>query len=328
MKTLNYFLEQYKVYRSKGNPKLYNFFSLPEELNWFYHFMRNRGIQTPINMFSVYGNRKLMKFIKGKKVFYSGEYLQEMTINNQWRAFADHCVNEVDLALGFDYIDHPNYLRFPIWLLFFIHPQASFKDIKQKIELINNPAYRLNIKKTAFTCLISRHDTNGIRRKIVNAFNEVDIITCAGKFMNNSDELINLEKQLPRNYKKGEFSFDVFYTLKKDYLKKFKFNICAENASSRGYISEKLFDAIESGCIPIYWGGGDKKEFVEPDIINPDAFLYYEEGKEDELIEQVKKLNSDKKEYESFMSIPPFQGTAAEAIWTMLQEFENRLKNL
>jgi len=54
----------------------------------------------------------------------------------------------------------------------------------------------------------------------------------------------------------------------------------------------------------------------------------YEEGKEDKLIEQVKKLNSDKKEYESFISIPPFKETAPEAIWAMLQEFENRLKNL
>lgn len=328
MKTLNYFLEQYKVYRSKENLKLYNFFPLPKELNWFYHFMRKRGIEIPVNIFSVYGDRKLMKFIKGKKVFYSGEYLQETTINNQWKAFADHCVNEVDLALGYDYIDHPNYLRFPIWILFFIHPEASFEDIKQKIELINNPTYRLNVKKTAFTCLVSRHDTNGIRKKIVDAFNEVDTVICAGKFMNNTNELVNLEKQLSKKYKQGEFSFDVFYTLKKDFLKKFKFNICAENASGRGYISEKLFDAIESACIPIYWGGGDKKEFVEPDIINPDAFLYYEERKKEELIEKVKVLNSDKKEYESFMRVPPFKKTAAEAIWAILQEFENRLKNL
>ena len=56
--------------------------------------------------------------------------------------------------------------------------------------------------------------------------------------------------------------------------------------------------------------------------------MYYEEGKEDKLIEQVKTLNNDKKEYESFMSIPPLKDTAPEAIWAMLQEFENRLKNL
>ena len=28
------------------------------------------------------------------------------------------------------------------------------------------------------------------------------------------------------------------------------------------------------------------------------------------------------------MSIPPFKDTAPEAIWAMLQEFENRLKKL
>ena len=328
MKILDYFFNQYKIYKSKENPKLYNFFPLPKELNWFYYFMKHRDIHTPVNMFSVYGNRKLMKFIGGKKVFYSGEYLQENTINDKWKAFTDHCVNEVDLALGYDYINHPNYLRFPIWLLFFIHPESSLENIKKKINTINDPAYRLNLKKNDFACLISRHDTNGIRKKIVNTVNEVAPVTCAGSFMNNSNELQELEKQLQETYTPQGFNFSAFYTLKKDYLKKFKFNICAENASGKGYISEKLFDAIESACIPIYWGGGDKKDFVEPEIINPKAFLYYEEGKEDKLIEQVKTLNNDKKEYESFMSIPPFKDTAPEAIWAMLQEFENRLKNL
>ena len=327
--TLSYLLEQYKIFRSKDSLKLYNFFPIDKELNWFYYFMKHRDIHTPINMFSVYGNRKLMKFIGGKKVFFAGEYLQETTINNQWKSFADHCVSEVNLSMGYDYINHPNYLRFPLWILFFVRPDATFEDIKKKIDLINNPDYRIKIQKTGFACVIASHDTNGIRRKIVEQLNKIELVTCAGKFLNNTQELSEAEKHIQKHYEKAdEFSFDTFYTLKKEYLKKFKFNICAENASGKGYVTEKLFDAIESACIPIYWGGGDKKDFVEPEIINPKAFLYYEEGKEDKLIEQVKTLNNDKKEYESFMSIPPFKDTAPEAIWAMLQEFENRLKNL
>ena len=35
-----------------------------------------------------------------------------------------------------------------------------------------------------------------------------------------------------------------------------KFNFCFENCLYPGYISEKIFDAIISGCIPVYWGDG------------------------------------------------------------------------
>ena len=46
-------------------------------------------------------------------------------------------------------------------------------------------------------------------------------------------------------------------------LKKYRFSICFENASStNGYISEKIFDSMFSGCIPIYWGAEDICDFV------------------------------------------------------------------
>lgn len=35
-----------------------------------------------------------------------------------------------------------------------------------------------------------------------------------------------------------------------------KFNLCFENCLYPGYVSEKIFDAIISGCIPVYWGDG------------------------------------------------------------------------
>ena len=68
--TLSYLLEQYKIFRSKDSLKLYNFFSIDKELNWFYYFMQHRNINKPINMFSVLGYRKLIKLIRGKKVFF------------------------------------------------------------------------------------------------------------------------------------------------------------------------------------------------------------------------------------------------------------------
>ena len=328
MKRLSYILEQYKIFRSKETLKCYNFFSIDKELNWFYYFMKHRNINKPINMFSVFGSRKLIKIIGGKKVFFSGEFLHNNKINARMNTYADHCVNEVGLSMGYDYINHPNYLRFPLWILFFIRPDATYRDIKAKIDMINASDYRLKMKKTNFACMIASHDTNGIRRKIVERLDKIEPVTCAGKFLNNTKELSEEEKHIQRRYEKsGEFSFDTFYSLKKEYLKKFKFNICAENASGKGYVTQKLFDAIEGGCIPIYWGG-EKKEWIEPGIINSDAFIYYKENEEDTFLEQIKTLLGNENEYNDFMQIPPFVNTAADAIWNLLSDFEERLKQL
>jgi hypothetical protein len=42
-----------------------------------------------------------------------------------------------------------------------------------------------------------------------------------------------------------------------------KFSICFENAKDiRGYITEKIFDCLFAGCVPIYWGDPAIEEFV------------------------------------------------------------------
>jgi len=41
-------------------------------------------------------------------------------------------------------------------------------------------------------------------------------------------------------------------------LKNFRFNICLENTNWPFYCTEKLWDAIRGGCLPIYWGEGNR----------------------------------------------------------------------
>lgn len=53
-------------------------------------------------------------------------------------------------------------------------------------------------------------------------------------------------------------------------LQSFRFNYCVENCIYPGYISEKLFDAIISGCIPIYWRGPHMEDVI-PDACFVDA---------------------------------------------------------
>jgi alpha(1,3/1,4) fucosyltransferase len=55
---------------------------------------------------------------------------------------------------------------------------------------------------------------------------------------------------------------------KRSTLGGYKFNFCFENATGiKGYITEKIFDALLSGTVPIYWGAPDIFEFIPREAI-------------------------------------------------------------
>ena len=232
-----------KICINSGQINFYNFWT---ENNiddyWLYRFVKSRKINKKISFFSVFGNRFIVdySFGVGKKVFFTGENLTETNISTKEDIeYKDHCLNSVDLSLGFDYIDHPKYMRFPLWITYLTTgTEQSINDIEEKINTINNPSHRLSKGRNYFASLISRHDEGGIRMKLINLLNPINKVVCAGTFMNNTN---NLKKKFNDN--------------KLEFLKQFKFNICPENSRANGYITEKIFEAIISGCIPIYYGG-------------------------------------------------------------------------
>jgi hypothetical protein len=58
-------------------------------------------------------------------------------------------------------------------------------------------------------------------------------------------------------------------------LSRYKFSICFENASYKGYITEKIFDCFFGGCIPIYFGAPDIEFYIPKDcFINFSNFNY------------------------------------------------------
>lgn len=62
-------------------------------------------------------------------------------------------------------------------------------------------------------------------------------------------------------------------------LSNYKFSICYENAKEiPGYITEKIFDSMAAGCIPVYWGAPNILDFVPSDcFINRKLFQDMEE---------------------------------------------------
>ena len=87
-----------------------------------------------------------------------------------------------------------------------------------------------------------------------------------------------------------------------NFLKKYKFNICFENSSTPGYVTEKIIQSMYVNSIPIYWG--DK--LIERDF-NTKSFLNYHDYENDDVfIEKIINLHSNNDEYENMIKEPWF----------------------
>lgn len=65
---------------------------------------------------------------------------------------------------------------------------------------------------------------------------------------------------------------------KLDVYQRFKFALCLENTRIKGNISEKIFDCLIAGIVPIYAGPEDSDNFVPPNVyISYDKFESIEE---------------------------------------------------
>lgn len=48
-----------------------------------------------------------------------------------------------------------------------------------------------------------------------------------------------------------------------EVLKQYRFSFCYENVGNTpGYLTEKIFDSMVAGCVPIYWGAPDITDYV------------------------------------------------------------------
>ena len=69
----------------------------------------------------------------------------------------------------------------------------------------------------------------------------------------------------------------------------YKFSIAMENASSKGYTTEKIVSSLQAHTVPIYWG-----DPAVADFINPKAFINCNDYSSfDEVVERVKEIDND-----------------------------------
>ena len=83
---------------------------------------------------------------------------------------------------------------------------------------------------------------------------------------------------------------------KKKYQSKYKFCLCYENMQNvHGYVTEKIFNCLEAGCVPIYWGVDNITQFIPQN-----CFIDRRQFKDmSELYQFLKSVN--KKQYDQYL---------------------------
>ena len=103
---------QYESWWFKHGPKLNN--------SWLERFCEFHKIP-PLQFISCFNKRESIHLSKNlKNVFFAPENL-----NDRFKTFEDFMIGEVDFSMGFEELEHPKYLRFPLWLLYFTAPNTK-----------------------------------------------------------------------------------------------------------------------------------------------------------------------------------------------------------
>lgn len=315
MKFLNYIKSLRRVIRDSWKQrhqvvKEYCNFESEKTRSWLCEFIeRYCNSAHNVAVFNIYGRVEDQMFWSKRpyKIFFTAENVHVQA--SRWKKYEDLFLddNNVALSLGFDYYSRPQYLRFPYWILRHFHPSDSISDIQKVLD--NMEAARKNTMRSKFCSFICRADYFGDRAKLADIVEQVAPISYAGNFRHNDDDLAI-------KYADDKIS----------YLRDVQFSLCPENSNSRGYVTEKLFDAFRAGCIPIYWGSDNNPE---PDIINQDAIIFVTpDGNNTAAIDRIQKIRTNPDAYRAFLSKPIFLPGAAMRINQYMLDLKEKLKEM
>lgn len=303
---------EYLSQRAKncGNVHFYNWWNVEDYQSlWLYKFVQNTGLldntNKHLNFCSLFESRKVLDHVNdGVKIFFSGENLRLPS----WAHYADALLgdNDCQLSLGFDYFEDERYLRFPLWLTYVFEPVLEENIIKQRCEELRYPQL---VHREKFACMIARADISGVRTEMYKQLTQAGKVDCPSGLFHNDDSLV-------QQYADDKIS----------YMRNYLFNICPENSNAYGYCTEKIFEAIMAGCIPVYWGNFNKPE---NDILNQDAIIFWEkEGTNENAIQKIKELYNNKQMLLDFMQQPRLIEGAEGKIVDYFSKLQEKIKIL
>jgi hypothetical protein len=203
-----------------------------------------------------------------------------------------------DYAFTCHYLDDPRHLRPP----FYVFGRDPKKLLNQ-----GEDVEKIMASKTEFCSFVVSNAKKKKTQKRIEFFHRLSKykkVDSAGAALN------NIGRQLPH----GAIH-------KVEFIRPYKFNIAFENGSAPGYTTEKIVDAMEARCIPIYWGNPRIAE-----EFNPKSFLnYFDFPSEEALIEKIIELDRDDAKYVEYLRQPYFHNNQPNEFYSherLLNQFE------
>lgn len=253
-------------------------------------------------LYSVFGNSYTQ--YNCKKVLFSGEH------KTRSKTHLSH-YNDSTVTLS-HYTDEQKEIFMPLWVL-----HTNWFDKSQPRTLPSNPCYSITLDKITKNrerfltnrkfCLFLNNNPIEDRLQLFNLLQEKIHVDSYGTLQNNTGKTL-----------RGTQQNKVFL------LHDYKFNIAFENCYHPGYVTEKIIEPFEAGCIPLYNGGEKVKEYF-----NEKSYLYLKDYKTmEDYVAAICSLAEDKDRYAQIVLENPLK---LEAIYRdfspqiMLEKIEKKL---
>jgi len=205
------------------------------------------------------------------KIFFTGE---------NRRAYNYHC----HFAITFDHDSNPRHYRLPLYVLDNI-VNTKILGLPDIHDVSRTETAK---DKKGFCSFVVKNGGCAERNNMFNMLSQYKKVDSGGPLFNNIGQILSRE------------GLNGFHMAKYDFLKERKFNLCYENSSHPGYVTEKLFHALTYNTIPIYWGSPT----VEMDF-NTKAFISRHDFDSDEdMIRKIIELDQDDDKYNEMLSQP------------------------
>lgn len=186
-------------------------------------------------------------------------------------------------AISFDHLDGPSHYRLPLYAV-----EDWYQTTKLGLPSVLDLDRNNNIDRKKFCSFISANPASLDRNEAFHFLSQYKRVDSGGPLFN------NIGSVLPRG------SDAQIHKL--NFMKERKFNLCYENSSYPGYVTEKLFHALYAGVVPIYWGSPT----VELDF-NPDAFISrHDFGTFQEMLDKIIEIDNNEEMYRDMINQPIF----------------------
>lgn len=230
------------------------------------------------------------------KIFYSSEHQKPDMSQCDW-AFSYAYEDE---------INHPRYMRIPEYYWFGAGKNlVKGKDYAKKI---------ISQNRKKFCNFIFSNEVK-YRNDFFKKLSQYKRVDAPGRCMRNMDPL---EKEGHEKLSAEEWTKH-----KLKFMENYKFTIAIENYLLSGYTDEKIYHAMISGTIPIYYGNPKvSRDFNTNSFINVGDYKNF-----DEVVKRIKEIDQNDSLYEKILSEPWYKENRPTK-YVDLGRIEKRLKEI